>query len=120
RALGVAELVARLDDRFRLLAAGRRDGPARQQTLMAMIDWSWDLLTEPERVVLRRLAVHADGCTLEAAEDVCAGPGAVDPADVAGPLAPLVAPSPLAVAPRPHRPRPPPLAALARLLARTP
>src|SRR5262249_9139608 len=79
RALGVAELVARLADRFRLLAAGRRDGPARQQTLMAMIDWSWDLLTEPERVVLRRLAVHADGCTLEAAEDVCAGPGAVDP-----------------------------------------
>ncbi|MGP4023373.1 BTAD domain-containing putative transcriptional regulator [Actinomadura sp. 3N407] len=90
RALGVEDLVARLDDRFRLLDAGRRDAPARQRTLTAMIDWSWDLLTEPERVVLRRLAVHADGCTLEAAEDVCAGPGAVDRADVAGLLARLV------------------------------
>jgi len=105
RALGVAELVARLDDRFRLLAAGRRGGPARQQTLMAMIDWSWDLLTEPERVVLRRLAVHADGCTLEAAEDVCAGPGAVDPADVAGLLARLVDRSLVAVAHGPDGPR---------------
>ncbi|MEU6997923.1 BTAD domain-containing putative transcriptional regulator [Nonomuraea sp. NPDC046570] len=72
RALGVHELVARLDDRFRLLAGFQRGAPARQQTLMAMIDWSWTLLTEPERVVLRRLAVHADGCTLEAAEAVCA------------------------------------------------
>jgi tetratricopeptide (TPR) repeat protein len=94
--------VARLDDRFRLLAVGRRDGPARQQTLTAMIDWSWDLLSEPERVVLRRLAVHADGCTLDAAEKVCAGPGsgpgAVDPADVAGLLARLVDRSLVAVA----------------------
>jgi predicted ATPase/DNA-binding SARP family transcriptional activator len=105
RALGVAELVARLDDRFRLLAVGRRDGPARQQTLMAMIDWSWDLLTEPERVVLRRLAVHADGCALEAAEEVCAGPGAVDPAGVAGLLARLVDRSLVAVAHGPDGPR---------------
>ncbi|MFF5205922.1 BTAD domain-containing putative transcriptional regulator [Streptosporangium sp. NPDC000396] len=75
RALGVHELVARLDDRFRLLATGQRGTPARQRTLMAMIDWSWALLTEPERVVLRRLAVHADGCTLEAAEEVCAEDG---------------------------------------------
>ena len=90
RALGVDELVARLDDRFRLLAVGRRDAPARQQTLTAVIDWSWDLLTEPERVVLRRLAVHADGCALEAAEEVCSGPGVVDPADVTVLLARLV------------------------------
>jgi predicted ATPase/DNA-binding SARP family transcriptional activator len=90
RALSVEELVARLDDRFRLLAGGRRVAPARQQTLTAMIDWSWDLLTEPERVVLRRLAVHADGCTLEAAEQVCAGPGAADQAGVAGLLSRLV------------------------------
>jgi predicted ATPase/DNA-binding SARP family transcriptional activator len=90
RALGVDELAARLDDRFRLLAVGRRDGPARQRTLMAMIDWSWDLLTEPERVVLRRLAVHADGCTLEAAEQVCAGRGTPGAADVAGLLSRLV------------------------------
>lgn len=71
RALGVHGLVARLDDRFRLLATGYRGTPPRQQTLMAMIDWSWDLLTEPERVVLRRLAVQHDGCTVEAAESLC-------------------------------------------------
>jgi predicted ATPase/DNA-binding SARP family transcriptional activator len=71
RALGVRELAARLDDRFRVLADGRRGGPARQRTLRAVIDWSWELLTGPERVALRRLAVHAGGCTLDAAEAVC-------------------------------------------------
>ncbi|WP_106401870.1 BTAD domain-containing putative transcriptional regulator [Actinocorallia populi] len=75
RALGVHGLVDRLDDRLRLLATGHRGTPPRQQTLLAVIDWSWELLTEPERVVLRRLAVHADGCTLEAAEAVCAVEG---------------------------------------------
>ncbi|GAA1683117.1 BTAD domain-containing putative transcriptional regulator [Fodinicola feengrottensis] len=69
-ALGVQGLVARLDDRFRLLATGHRGSPPRQQTLMAMIDWSWELLSEPERLVLRRLAVHPDGCTVEAARAV--------------------------------------------------
>jgi predicted ATPase/DNA-binding SARP family transcriptional activator len=73
RALSVHELVARLDDRFRLLAAGHRDVSPRQQTLRATIDWSWDLLTEPERMVLRRLAVHADSFALQAAERICAG-----------------------------------------------
>jgi len=105
RALGVAELAARLDDRFRLLAAGRRDAPERQQSLLAMIDWSWDLLTEPERVVLRRLAVHADGCALAAAEAVCAGSGAVDRADVAGLLARLVDRSLVVVTHGPDGPR---------------
>ncbi|MFI6388972.1 BTAD domain-containing putative transcriptional regulator [Nonomuraea sp. NPDC050540] len=71
RALGVRELAARLDDRFRVLGGSRNDVPARQRTLRAMIDWSWELLGPDERVVLRRLAVHADGCTLEAAEAVC-------------------------------------------------
>ncbi|MEU8380291.1 BTAD domain-containing putative transcriptional regulator [Streptosporangium sp. NPDC048865] len=71
-ALGVHGLVARLDDRFRLLNTGHRGVPPRQQTLTAMIDWSWELLTDAERAVLRRLAVHADGCALEAAEAVCA------------------------------------------------
>ncbi|MEU7281209.1 BTAD domain-containing putative transcriptional regulator, partial [Streptomyces sp. NPDC045431] len=71
RALGVHELAARLDDRFRLLAGGRRGVPPRQRTLRAVIDWSWELLGDDERAVLRRLAVHADGCTLEAAEAVC-------------------------------------------------
>ncbi|WP_433349296.1 BTAD domain-containing putative transcriptional regulator [Microtetraspora malaysiensis] len=75
RALGVHGLVERLDDRFRLLATGHRGAPPRQRTLAAVIGWSWDLLTEAERIVLRRLAVHADGCTLEAAEAVCAEDG---------------------------------------------
>ncbi|MER7761407.1 BTAD domain-containing putative transcriptional regulator [Streptomyces sp. NPDC097619] len=79
RTLGLRELAARLDDRFRVLAAGHRDAPARQRTLRAVIDWSWDLLTEEERAVLRRLAVHAEGCTLEAAEAVCAGEGVTAP-----------------------------------------
>jgi predicted ATPase len=73
RTLGVHELVARLDDRFRLLTTGYRGAPARQRTLTAVIDWSWQLLTEPERQVMRRLALHFEGCTLEAAEAVCAG-----------------------------------------------
>ncbi|MCO1577142.1 winged helix-turn-helix domain-containing protein [Crossiella sp. SN42] len=75
RALGVRLLAERLDDRFRLLANGSRAAPARQRTLWAVIDWSWELLTEPERVVLRRLSVHADGADLAAAEAVCAEPG---------------------------------------------
>ncbi|WUH99729.1 winged helix-turn-helix domain-containing protein [Spirillospora sp. NBC_00431] len=70
RALGARELAARLDDRFRVLAHGRHGGPERQRTLRAVIDWSWELLTGPERVALRRLVVHAGGCTLDAAETV--------------------------------------------------
>ncbi|GEM30976.1 SARP family transcriptional regulator [Nocardia neocaledoniensis NBRC 108232] len=75
RVLGPARLAERLDDRFGLLTGGRRDAPARQQTLRAMIDWSWELLTAAEQAVLRRLAIHADGCTLDAAEQLCAGAG---------------------------------------------
>ncbi|NGN70119.1 AfsR/SARP family transcriptional regulator, partial [Streptomyces sp. A7024] len=89
RALGVRELAARLDDRFRLLSAGPRDAPARQRTLRAMIDWSWELLDERERAVLRRLSVFADGCTLAAAEAVCAD-GEVAAEEVLDPLARLV------------------------------
>ncbi|KAB2347911.1 BTAD domain-containing putative transcriptional regulator [Actinomadura rudentiformis] len=70
RVLGVHELASRLDDRFRVLGSGYGDAPARQRTLRAMIDWSWEPLGEDERTVLRRLAVHADGCTLEAVERV--------------------------------------------------
>jgi predicted ATPase/DNA-binding SARP family transcriptional activator len=81
RSLGVDALVERLDDRFRLLATGHRDAPARQRTLRAMIDWSWDLLGEAERIVLRRLSVHVDGCSLDSAEAVCAG-GVVAPGEV--------------------------------------
>ncbi|MEV7247447.1 AfsR/SARP family transcriptional regulator [Streptomyces cyaneofuscatus] len=75
RALGVRELAARLNDRFRVLTFGQRGAPARQQTLRAVIDWSWELLSAPERIVLRRLAAHTDGCDLAAAEAVCAGGG---------------------------------------------
>ncbi|MGW0483849.1 AfsR/SARP family transcriptional regulator [Nonomuraea sp. NPDC003214] len=86
RTLGVEEVAHRLDDRFRVLTAGMRDAPARQRTLRATLDWSWELLPEHERIVLRRLAAHADGCTLEAAEEVCAEPGV----DVLDALARLV------------------------------
>ncbi|MFH8618740.1 BTAD domain-containing putative transcriptional regulator [Streptomyces sp. NPDC017979] len=89
RALGVHRLLSLLDDRFRVLSAGRRGAPARQQTLRAMIDWSWELLGAPERTVLRRLALHADGYTLEAVEAVCAGDGVAD-VDVLDLLARLV------------------------------
>ncbi|MFI6416983.1 AfsR/SARP family transcriptional regulator [Streptomyces sp. NPDC050842] len=75
RALGVRELAERLGDRFRVLASGQRGLPARQQTLRAVIDWSWDLLDPPEQAILRRLAVPVGGCTLDAAETVCAGDG---------------------------------------------
>ncbi|MEV0148552.1 MULTISPECIES: BTAD domain-containing putative transcriptional regulator [unclassified Nonomuraea] len=98
RALGVEGVAARLDDRFRLLSAGMRDAPARQRTLRAAIDWSWELLTAQERVVLRRLAVHADGCTLEAAEEVCAEPGV----DVLDAVARLVDRSLVVVTPGPR------------------
>ncbi|NUW45220.1 AfsR/SARP family transcriptional regulator [Nonomuraea rhodomycinica] len=86
RALTSRGLADRLDDRFRVLAPGLRGAPARQRTLRAVIDWSWELLGEEERLVLRRLAVHAGGCTLEAAEAVCGEPGL----DVLGPLSRLV------------------------------
>ncbi|MCG3753595.1 BTAD domain-containing putative transcriptional regulator [Amycolatopsis sp. Poz14] len=75
RGLGVRELATRLSDRFSILTRGKRGAPARQQTLRAVIDWSWELLSAPERIVLRRLAIHRDGCDLEAAEAVCAGDG---------------------------------------------
>jgi predicted ATPase len=71
RSLGVHELLARLGDRFGPRATGHSDAPARQQTLWAVIDWNWKLVTEPERLVLRRLAVAADGWSLQAAEAIC-------------------------------------------------
>ncbi|MCX4661618.1 BTAD domain-containing putative transcriptional regulator [Streptomyces uncialis] len=89
RMFGAAELAERLDDRFAVLAGGRRAAPARQQTLRGVIDWSWELLTGAERTVLRRLSVYADGCTLEAAEAVCAGDG-VRRSEVLGLLGQLV------------------------------
>jgi predicted ATPase/DNA-binding SARP family transcriptional activator len=89
RAFGVHGVAERLGDRFRLLSAGLRGAPARQQTLRAVIDWSWGLLTEPERAVLRRLALHPDSCTRQAAEAICSGAG-VSTVDVSDLLARLV------------------------------
>ncbi|MFC8430845.1 BTAD domain-containing putative transcriptional regulator [Streptomyces sp. NPDC057253] len=77
RMLTPRQIADRLDDRFRLLTSGSRTVLPRQQTLRAVVDWSWDLLDEEERDVLRRLSVFAGGCDLAAAEAVC-GPGALE------------------------------------------
>jgi predicted ATPase/DNA-binding SARP family transcriptional activator len=71
RALPVQEIAGRLVDRFRLLTTGARTAVRRQQTLRAAIDWSYNLLTEPERLLLARLSVFAASSSLEAAEAVC-------------------------------------------------
>jgi predicted ATPase/DNA-binding winged helix-turn-helix (wHTH) protein len=70
--LGIEELAARLDDRFGLLTGGHRTAMPRHQTLRATLDWSYELLTEPERVVLRRLAIFPGGFTLQAVRAVAA------------------------------------------------
>ena len=68
--LSPPEIARGLGDRFRLLTGGRRGAVPRQQTLQALVDWSWELLTEGDRRLLRRLSVFAGGCTLEAATAV--------------------------------------------------
>ncbi|MCX5231764.1 BTAD domain-containing putative transcriptional regulator [Streptomyces sp. NBC_00233] len=85
RLLSVRQIAERLDDRFRLLTSGARTVLPRQQTLRAVVDWSWDLLEEPERAVLRRLAVFTGGADLTAAESVCAD-GGTDVLDLLGAL----------------------------------
>lgn len=98
RMLTPRQIADRLDDRFRLLSNGSRTVLPRQQTLRAVVDWSWDLLDEDERTVLRRLSVFSGGCTLAAAEAVCAdGPEAAR--DVAGLLGSLVDKSLVVAAP---------------------
>jgi non-specific serine/threonine protein kinase len=72
RALPVEQIAARLEDRFDILTGGSSAVLPRQQTLRATLDWSYDLLSEEEQVLLRRLSVFAGGWTLEAAEAVCA------------------------------------------------
>ncbi|MFI8516680.1 BTAD domain-containing putative transcriptional regulator [Streptomyces sp. NPDC085481] len=92
RMLTARQIADRLDDRFRLLTSGARTVLPRQQTLRAVVDWSWDLLDEPERAVLRRLSVFTGGCDLEAAEAVCgaAGDGPHDRIDLLDVLGSLV------------------------------
>lgn len=76
RLLTPRQIADRLDDRFRLLTSGSRTVLPRQQTLRAVVDWSWDLLEESERTVLREVSVFAGGWDLAAAEAVCTGPAA--------------------------------------------
>jgi non-specific serine/threonine protein kinase len=71
QALTPEQIAARLDQRFRLLTGGSRAALPRQQTLRATLDWSYDLLSEPERLLLNRLAVFSGGWSLEAAEAIC-------------------------------------------------
>jgi len=73
RTLTPAQLAERLDDRFALLTGGSRTALPRHRTLRAVVDWSWDLLSDTERVLARRLAVFPGGATLAAAERACAG-----------------------------------------------
>ncbi|WP_406493879.1 winged helix-turn-helix domain-containing protein [Streptomyces sp. NBC_01604] len=96
RLLTPRQIADRLDDRFRLLTSGSRTVLPRQQTLRAVVDWSWDLLDEPERTVLCEMSVFAGGWELDAAEAVCTGP-------VADLLGSLVDKSLIVATPR-HRP----------------
>jgi len=79
-------LIGRLERRLPLLTGGPRDLPAHQQTLRSTIDWSYHLLDPEEQMLFRRLGVCVGGCTLEAAEAVCAGAGSWDSGDSAAPL----------------------------------
>jgi len=82
RTMSLEQLASRLDDRFRLLTGGSRTALPRHRTLRAVVDWSWELLSGAERMVLRRLSVFSGGASLEAAERVCAAsafePGAFE------------------------------------------
>jgi predicted ATPase/DNA-binding SARP family transcriptional activator len=101
RTLSPAEIAARLDDRFRLLTSGARTALPRHQTLRAVVDWSWELLAEPERAVARRLAVFAGGATAAGAEAVCAGAGGPAADEVFDLLAALVDKSVVVAVPGP-------------------
>ncbi len=89
RALPPAQIAARLNDRFRLLTGGSRTALPRHRTLRAAMDWSFDLLSEPEREVLPRLSVFAGSFSLEAAESIISG-GAVRSEEVLDLLGHLV------------------------------
>jgi non-specific serine/threonine protein kinase len=83
------QIADRLGDRFSLLTGGSRTALPRYRTLRALVDWSYDLLDEQERILFRRLAVFAGNWTLEAVESVCAGDG-IEPDDVLDLLSALV------------------------------
>ncbi len=75
KVLSIEQIADRLNDRLNLLTSGSRTALPRHQTLLAAIDWSYNLLTEPEKILFRRLSVFAGGWTLDAAERVCTGEG---------------------------------------------
>jgi len=81
RVLDISQIAARLDDRFRLLRGNTTGRLPHQQTLETLIDWSYDLLSEPERILLRRMGVFVGGRTLAGLETVCAG-GVLDALDI--------------------------------------
>ena len=81
QSMSPSDIVDRLNERFRLLARGRRSGLARHQTLRGAVDWSYELLESPEQLVFQRCSVFTGGFTLEAAEDVVGGES-VAPLDV--------------------------------------
>ncbi|SOD72649.1 predicted ATPase [Jatrophihabitans sp. GAS493] len=89
RTLSVREVAARLSDRFRLLTGGSRTALPRHRTLRAVVEWSWDLLSDPERLLCERLAIFPAGATLDSAEAVCSGDG-VERADMLDLLSSLV------------------------------
>lgn len=89
KVLTVEQIASRLSDRFRLLTGGNRTSLRRHQTLRATMDWSYDLLTEPERTLFCRASVFSGGWTLEAAEAICAG-GGIDASTVLDFLSQLV------------------------------
>ncbi len=89
KSMPLESIVSHLDDRFRLLTGGSRAALPRQQTLRALIDWSYNLLSEPEKLLLQRLSVFRGGRTLEAAEAVCSGQG-VERVDVLDLMSKLV------------------------------
>jgi predicted ATPase len=73
RSLSVQEVAQRLDQRFQFLTGGSRNAPSRQRTLLAVMDWSYALLTTKEQTLLRRLSIFAGGASLESAETICIG-----------------------------------------------
>jgi non-specific serine/threonine protein kinase len=75
KAIRVEQISERLGDRFQLLTDGNRTALPRHQTLRSTVDWSYDLLSDRERILFRRLSIFAGGFTLEAAEDICGGQG---------------------------------------------
>ncbi|UQX89600.1 winged helix-turn-helix domain-containing protein [Jatrophihabitans telluris] len=98
RVLPVTEIRARLSDRFRLLSGGSRVAMPRHRTLRAVVEWSWELLTDSERLLAERLAVFPSGATLTSATAICAD-GRLDRADIGELLSALVDKSLLRVDP---------------------